>query len=403
MGDVGMNVYKVLLGAILIKPDLAPYSLPDLELEYFPADLQPVFAALSGLWNAKGKLDAVEACARYPEQKAAILECVQECENECVHLTRDHVREWTQLVREQAALTQFQSLALQAGSSLTTFADLPDLYGKMGEALTLDREEQDFKPIGELVDNYIRRLDEKTEYVPTGIAVLDRNLHLSPGNLFIIGGRPSAGKTALSLQIACEQARRGFRVCYFSLETDPDTLTARIIANRLAVPLADVKAKTVPQSDLDDLAELHKLPLYIRSASGKGAGWIKAQAQRMKAQVIFIDYLQLLTASKAKDRYQQITSISIALHELAQTTGILVVALAQLNRNAAHASPSTADLKESGQLEQDADAILLLSGDEAKYQAILAKNKEGRVGEIPLTFDKPRQRFLAVTSELEGR
>lgn len=403
MGDVGMNVYKVLLGAILIKPDLAPYSLPDLELEYFPADLQPVFAALSGLWNAKGKLDAVEACARYPEQKAAILECVQECENECVHLTRDHVREWTQLAREQAALTQFQSLALQAGSSLTTFADLPDLYGKMGEALTLDREEQDFKPIGELVDNYIRRLDEKTEYVPTGIAVLDRNLHLSPGNLFIIGGRPSAGKTALSLQIACEQARRGFRVCYFSLETDPDTLTARIIANRLAVPLADVKAKTVPQSDLDDLAELHKLPLYIRSASGKGAGWIKAQAQRMKAQVIFIDYLQLLTASKAKDRYQQITSISIALHELAQTTGILVVALAQLNRNAAHASPSTADLKESGQLEQDADAILLLSGDEAKYQAILAKNKEGRVGEIPLTFDKPRQRFLAVTSELEGR
>ena len=398
-----MNVYKVLLGAILIKPDLAPYSLPDLELEHFPADLQPVFAALSGLWNAKGKLDAVEACARYPEQKAAILECVQECENECVHLTRDHVREWTQLVREQAALTQFQSLALQAGSSLTTFADLPDLYGKMGEALTLDREEQDFKPIGELVDNYIRRLDEKPRYILTGIPVVDRYLNLSPGNLFIIGGRPSAGKTALSLQIACEQARRGFRVCYFSLETDPDTLTARIIANRLAVPLADVKAKTVSQSDLDDLAELHKLPLYIRSASGKGAGWIKAQAQRMKAQVIFIDYLQLLTASKAKDRYQQITSISIALHELAQTTGILVVALAQLNRNAAHASPSTADLKESGQLEQDADAILLLSADKEQYQAILAKNKEGKVGEIPLTFDKARQRFLAVTSELEGR
>mgnify|MGYP004618722689 FL=1 len=398
-----MNAYKVLLGAILIKPDLAPYALPDLELEHFPADLQPVFAALSGLWNAKGQLDAVEACARYPEQKAAILECVQECENECVHLTRDHVREWTQLVREQAALTKFQSLALQVGSNLTTFADLPDLYGKMGEALTLDREEQDFKPIGELVDNYIRRLDEKPRYIPTGIPVVDRYLNLSPGNLFIIGGRPSAGKTALSLQIACEQARRGFRVCYFSLETDPDTLTARIIANRLAVPLADVKAKTVSQSDLDDLAELHKLPLYIRSASGKGAGWIKAQAQRMKAQVIFIDYLQLLTASKAKDRYQQITSISIALHELAQTTGILVVALAQLNRNAAHASPSTADLKESGQLEQDADAILLLSTDKEQYQAILAKNKEGKVGEIPLTFDKPRQRFLAVTSELEGR
>lgn len=398
-----MNIHKVLLGAILIKPDLAPYSLPDLEIEHFPVDLQPVFAALSGLWNAKGQLDAVEACARYPEQRTAIMECVEECEGEYIAITRDRIEEWTQLVREQAALTQFQSLALQAGSSLTTFADLPGLYSQMGEALTLDREEQDFKPIGELIDNYIRRLDEKAKYILTGIPVIDRYLNLSPGNLFIIGGRPSAGKTALSLQMACEMARKGYKVCYFSLETDPDTLTARIIANRLAIPLSDVKAKTVPQSSLDDLAELHRLPLFIRSASGKGAGWIKAQAQRMKAQVVFIDYLQLLTASKAKDRYQQITGISIALHELAQTTGILVVAMAQLNRNAAHASPSTADLKESGQLEQDADAILLLSADKEQYQAILAKNKEGRVGEIPLTFDKVRQRFLAVTSEMERR
>ena len=398
-----MNTQKVLLGALLAQPDLAPYSLPDLDVEHFAPDVQPVFAAVSGFWNSTGTLDAVQICERYPDLKTAVMGCFDEWSAECVRATRPNVEKWTQLVLEQAALTKFQSLAFQAGSSLTTFADLPDLYSKMGEALTLDREDQDFKPIGELVDNYVRKLNEKPKYIPSGIPVLDKHLHLSPGNLFIIGGRPSAGKTALSLQMACEQARRGFRVCYFSLETDPDTLTARIISNRLAVPLADVKSKTVPQSDLDSLADLHKLPLFIRSASGKGTGWIKAQAQRMKAQVIFIDYLQLLAASKAKDRYQQITSISIGLHELAQTTGILVVALAQLNRNAAHASPSTADLKESGQLEQDADAILLLSDDGEEYQAILAKNKEGRVSEIPLTFDKPRQRFLAVTSELEGR
>lgn len=398
-----MNTQKVLLGALLAQPDLAPYSLPDLDVEHFAPDVQPVFAAVSGFWNSTGTLDAVQICERYPDLKTAVMGCFDEWSAECVRATRPNVEKWTQLVLEQAALTKFQSLAFQAGSSLTTFADLPDLYSKMGEALTLDREEQDFKPIGELVDNYVRKLNEKPKYIPSGIPVLDKHLHLVPGNLFIIGGRPSAGKTALSLQMACEQARRGLRVCYFSLETDPDTLTARIISNRLAVPLADVKSKTVPQSDLDSLADLHKLPLFIRSASGKGTGWIKAQAQRMKAQVIFIDYLQLLTASKAKDRYQQITSISIALHELAQTTGILVVALAQLNRNAAHASPSTADLKESGQLEQDADAILLLSADKEEYQAILAKNKEGKIGEIPLTFDKTRQRFLAVTSELEGR
>ena len=398
-----MNTARVFLGALMIRPEFAPEALSSLNIEDFPADLQPVFAALSGFCELKGTLDTVQVCAKYPDLKDAVLACASECEAECVRITRENVENWVQLIKEQAALARVQGIAVQITSNLTTFADLSDLYSQMGEALTLDREEQDFKPIGELVDNYIRKLDEKPQYIPSGIPVLDKHLHLVPGNLFIIGGRPSAGKTALSLQMACEQARRGFRVCYFSLETDPDTLTARIISNRLAVPLADVKSKSVPQSDLDSLADLHKLPLFIRSASGKGAGWVKAQAQRMRAQVIFIDYLQLLRQAGAKDRYTAVTQLSMDLHELAQTTGILVVALAQLNRNAAHAAPSTADLKESGQLEQDGDAILLLSSDGEQYKCVLAKNKEGKIGEIPLTFDKTRQRFLTVTSELEGR
>ena len=398
-----MNTARVFLGALMIRPEFAPESLSALNIDDFPADLQSVFAALSGFCELRGTLDTVQVCAKYPDLKDIVLACASECEAECVRITRENVESWVQIIKEQAALARVQGIAVQITSSLTTFADLPDLYSQMGEALTLDREEQDFKPIGELVDTYIRKLDEKPRYIPSGIPVLDKHLHLAPGNLFIIGGRPSAGKTALSLQMACEQARRGFRVCYYSLETDPDTLTARVVANRLAVPLADVKAKTVPQSDLDGLAELHKWPLFIKSAAGKGTAWIKAQAQRMRADVVFVDYLQLLADGRAKDRYQAVTSISMGLHELAQTTGILVVALAQLNRNAAHAAPSTADLKESGQLEQDGDAILLLSSDGEQYKCVLAKNKEGKIGEIPLTFDKTRQRFLALTSELERR
>lgn len=394
-----MNVCKILLGAVQIKPHLAPYALPSLEIEQFPVDLQPVFAALSGFWEATGTLDTVQVCARYPAQQEAILECVSECDSECVAITRERVERWAQLIREQYALTRFQSLAMRAAGASTTFDDLPELFSQMGEAFTLDREEQDFKPIGELIDDYIRNLDKAPQYIPTGIRVLDKYLRLSPGNLFIIGGRPSAGKTALSLQMACEMARKGYKVCYFSLETDPDTLTARVIANRLAAPLADVKSKTVPQSELDGLAELHKWPLHIKSAAGKGTAWIKAQAQRMKADVVFVDYLQLLADGRAKDRYTAVTNISMGLHELAQSTGILVVALAQLNRNAAHAAPSTADLKESGQLEQDADAVLLLSNDDSQYLAILAKNKEGRTGKIPIAFDKERQRFLEIQEE----
>lgn len=395
-----MNTQKVLLGTVLVQPEFAPYVLPVLDISDFEPDIQPIFAAAQGFWTTTGKLEAVQVCDRYPNQKAAILDCANEYTAECIHPNRENVLAWVRIVQEQAALNRFQSLALESANA--TYDDLPEIYSRMGETLTIGKNSPDFQSIGELTEEYIRSKDKAPQYIPSGIPVLDRNLNLSPGNLFIIGGRPSAGKTALSLQMACEMARRGFRVCYFSLETSPATLTTRVIANRLAVPLADVKAKTVPQAELDRLAELHKLPLFIRSASGRGVGWIKAQAQRMKAQVVFIDYLQLLADGKAKDRYQAITGISIALHELAQTTGILVVALAQLNRNADRIVPSTADLKESGQLEQDADAVLLLvekvvtNDDGESFQASLAKNKEGLTGTIPIWFDKERQRFLEI-------
>lgn len=354
-----MNVQKVLLGTLLVQPELASYALPVLDISDFAPDVQPIFAALQGFWISTGILDTVQICARYPAQKAAVMGCVEEYSAECVRPTRSNVEAWVRLVQEQAALTRFQSYALQSANA--AYDDLPELYSQMGEALTLGQNSDDFQSIGELTEEYIRNKDKAPRYIPTGVSVLDRNLNLSPGNLFILGGRPSSGKTALSLQMACEMARRGFRVCYFSLETSPATLTTRIIANRLAVPLAEVKAKNVPQHELDRLAELHKLPLYIRSASGRGVGWVKAQ-----------------------------------------TTGILVVALAQLNRNADRIVPSTADLKESGQLEQDADAVLLLvekvvtNDDGESFQASLAKNKEGLTGTIPIWFDKERQRFLEI-------
>ena len=175
-------------------------------------------------------------------------------------------------------------------------------------------------------------------------------------------------------------------------------MQARLIANQLYAPLSAVKNKTLSMNELDRLADMKRWPLFIRSAAGKGVAWIKAQALRMKADIIFVDYLQLIHERGSSDRYNAITEISIALHELAQTTGILVVALAQLNRNAARAEPSNADLRESGQIEQDADAILLLSADGDTYFSRLTKNKEGRVGNAGLEFDKMTQHFTCVTA-----
>ena len=83
-----MNTQKVLLGALLAQPDLAPYSLPDLDVEHFAPDVQPVFAAVSGFWNSTGTLDAVQICERYPDLKTAVLGCFDEWSAECVRATR---------------------------------------------------------------------------------------------------------------------------------------------------------------------------------------------------------------------------------------------------------------------------------------------------------------------------
>ncbi|OUP26938.1 DnaB-like helicase C-terminal domain-containing protein [Faecalibacterium sp. An192] len=392
-----IDLPKMLLAALLGFPQYIPEAVGRLTPDDFPEGLSDLYAAVDGTWSAKGEMDVVDVLHHYPNLKETVAACIDVLDTAPVQVTRSRVKEWVTALLERRALERFQTLAVQAASPSTSYEDLAGLYGRMGQALDTDHPGEDFTPIGDLIDNYIRNLDQQPNYIPTGIGPLDRNLHILPGNFILIGGRPSAGKTALSLQIAVEMAKQGRKVCYFSLETSPRILAQRIIANQLYAPLEQVKTKKVPAAELDGLSKLRQLPLYIRSASGRNVAWIRAQALRMKAQVAVIDYVQIIRPDRSGDRYQAITQISIALHELAQTTGMVVIGAAQLSRNAAHAMPSNADLKESGQLEQDADAVLLLgNADDGRSVCILSKNKEGRVGEIPLAFDKERQRFLEV-------
>lgn len=393
----------ILLGAVLTFSEYADV-LQDLEIGDFCPELHDTFAAIRGYWEHNDKWNPVEVMGRYDDdRKKAMGECLDAFGAEFIrNVTHDMMQGWARIVKEQAALARARGLAFQIVDSSTRYADLTGIYEQLGEAINLHSERSDFIPMCDGIDNYIRKLDDKPEYISTGLRVLDNNLHLVPGNFVVIGGRPSAGKTALSLQLACEIAKSGRKVAYFSLETDPDTLYARIIANQLGVPLHTVKNKTVSIDELDRLADIKKYPLFVRSAAGKSVGWIRTQSIRMQAKVVFIDYLQLIHQAGAKDRYSAVTEISMALHEFAQSTGTLVVALAQLNRETARAGipPTAADLRESGQIEQDADAIILLAQNvttkkrpEQHYHFALEKNKEGNVGSLDITFQMETQQF----------
>lgn len=393
----------ILLGAVLTFSEYADV-LQDLKIDDFCPELHDTFAAIRGYWEHNDKWNPVEVMGRYDDKcKKTMGECLDAFGAEFIrNVTHDMMLGWARIVKEQAALSRAREIAFKIVDGSTRYADLTGIYEQLGEAINLHNERSDFIPMCDGIDNYIRKLDDKPEYISTGLRVLDNNLHLVPGNFVVIGGRPSAGKTALSLQLACEIAKNGRKVAYFSLETDPDTLYARIIANQLGVPLHTVKNKTVSIDELDRLAAIKKYPLFVRSAAGKSVGWIRTQSIRMQAKVVFIDYLQLIHQAGAKDRYSAVTEISMALHEFAQSTGTLVVALAQLNRETARAGipPTAADLRESGQIEQDADAIILLAQKvktqkrpEEHYHFALEKNKEGNVGSLDITFQMETQQF----------
>lgn len=397
-----IDVQTVFIGGLtLCKRDVATEVMVEVDDSDFETkELQEAFNAIKGYWELRGYVDVVDLRETHKNVADLIVECSKACEAECVVLSRERMGEWAKRIKENAALRRFQSLAVESTSALTTYEDLSEIYQQMGEAMSLKAEEEDAWTYEDVLNDYVLHMDEKPVYIKTGLERLDEALHISPGDFIIIGGRPSAGKTALSLQIAASMAKQNYIVYYFSLETSKRKLGARLMANQIYCPLDTVKNKAVSLNEIDGQAKNMKMPLYIRSAAGKNVAWMKAQALRKKAQVIFVDYLQLIHETGAKDRYAAITSISIALHELAQTTGIVVVALAQLNRNPSKpgATPTNSDLRESGQIEQDADAIILLSGDNPdKYLFRLSKNKEGEIGDLPITFNKQIQRFQEYT------
>lgn len=397
-----MDVQTVFIGGLtLCKRDVATEVMVEVDDSDFETkELQEAFNAIKGYWELRGYVDVVDLRETHKNVADLIVECSKACETECVVLSRERMGEWAKRIKENAALRRFQSLAVESASALTTYEDLSEIYQQMGEAMSLKAEEEDAWTYEDVLNDYVLHMDEKPVYIKTGLERLDEALHISPGDFIIIGGRPSAGKTALSLQIAASIAKQNYTVYYFSLETSKRKLGARLMANQIYCPLDTVKNKAVSLNEIDGQAKNMKMPLYIRSAAGKNVAWMKAQALRKKAQVIFVDYLQLIHETGAKDRYAAITAISITLHELAQTTGIVVVALAQLNRNPSKpgATPTNSDLRESGQIEQDADAIILLSGDNPdKYLFRLSKNKEGGIGDLPITFNKQIQRFQEYT------
>lgn len=253
--------------------------------------------------------------------------------------------------------------------------------------------------------------------LPTGFGQLDELTGgFQPGDLVILAGRPSMGKTALGLTMAQHAALRDRHpIVFFSMEMSAAQLAQRLLCAHTGVDSQKVRRRILGEEDmhrlLDACAEFEEAPLFIDDTPSMTAMELRSKARRLVNQkvdlkAVFVDYLQLMHTPRSESRQVEIAGISRNLKSLGRELGIPIIALAQLNRQPEGRQdkrPLMSDLRESGAIEQDADVVLLIHREEyynpedvtVQNQAdlIIAKQRNGPTGSVKLHFDKKLTRF----------
>ncbi|MEI7916595.1 MAG: replicative DNA helicase [Methylophilaceae bacterium] len=348
--------------------------------------------------------------------------------------TAANIRRYAEIVRERSIMRKL----VEVGSGIAESAYNPqgrDAQQLLDEAEAKifqiaesgNRGNQGFVNIQTLLPQVADRIDflyqrenqGSVTGIPTGFDDLDeRTSGFQPGDLIIVAGRPSMGKTAFSLNIAENVALDSKKpVAVFSMEMGATQLATRMIGS-----VGRLDQHRMRNGNLEDedwvrlttaLGKLNDAPIFIDEGAGLSSFDVRARARRLHRQtgglgLIVVDYLQLMAGTSGRaseNRATEISEISRSLKSLAKELNVPVVALSQLNRSVEQRPdkrPVMSDLRESGAIEQDADLILFIyrdevynpdSEDKGMAEIIIAKQRNGPIGRIRLTFLGQHTRF----------
>ncbi|HZV99153.1 MAG TPA: replicative DNA helicase [Methylophilaceae bacterium] len=348
--------------------------------------------------------------------------------------TAANIRRYAEIVHERAVMRKL----VEVGSGIAESAYNPQ--GRDAQQL-LDEAEakifqiaeggrkssQGFVDIKVLLPQVADRIDQLFQRdnasdvtgVPTGFSDLDSMTSgFQPGDLIIVAGRPSMGKTAFSLNIAENVALdTGLPVAVFSMEMAATQLAMRMIGSVGRLDQHRMRTGRLEDEDwvrlTTALGRLNDAPVFIDEGAGLSSFEVRARARRLHRQtgklgLIVVDYLQLMSGAagrQSENRATEISEISRSLKSLAKELDVPVVALSQLNRSVEQRPdkrPVMSDLRESGAIEQDADLILFIyrdqvynpdSDDKGTAEIIIAKQRNGPIGKVRLTFLGENTRF----------
>jgi len=346
--------------------------------------------------------------------------------------TAANIRHYANIVRERSILRQLASTAGEIAESAfhPMGRDAKQVLDE-AEAKVLhiaeqgSRGAQNFQEIGKLLASVVDRIetlynrDDPSEVtgVPTGFADLDRMTSgFQPGDLIVVAGRPSMGKTALALNIGENVAlNAGLPVAVFSMEMGATQLALRLIGSVGKLDQHKLRTGRLAAEDWEKLStalgRLNEAPIVIDESPALNAIEVRSRARRLMKQygklgMVIVDYLQLMqSTTQGENRATEISEISRAMKALAKELQVPVVALSQLNRSLEqrpNKRPVMSDLRESGAIEQDADVILFIyrdevynpeSQDKGTAEIIIGKQRNGPIGTVRLTFLGEYTRF----------
>ncbi len=348
--------------------------------------------------------------------------------------TSANVVSYAKIVREKSLVRQL----IHAGTEIVTRCYEPDVEPQdlVDEAenkifsIAEKKSSQGFAPVKDLVKSSYKMIEElferKTDItgLTTGFPDFDKlTAGFQKGDLVIIAGRPSMGKTALSLNMAQNAAKAGAKVAVFSLEMSKESLVMRMLTSEARIDSMRVRTGDLHESDwqklLDGASKVSEMKMYIDDQAGQTTLEIRAKCRRLARELggldmVLIDYLQLMRgATPTNNREQEISEISRSLKALAKELKVPVIALSQLNRSLesrTNKRPMMSDLRESGAIEQDADLISFIYRDEVYSpetpdkgvaEIIVAKQRNGAIGTVRVAYLNQYVRFEPLVYQSE--
>ena len=394
------------IGSALIDPKCAPLILSSCSPEDFAGEYRTLLDAIRKLTIRGQPVDPVTVLGTVgPAYETLIRKLLDETP------TAANVAAYIDVCKEQSRLAKLTALGTEL-TGAATLAEAREILQRMQGCSV----EQDAARIVDmqtaLTTFYAQHQAGKHEYIGVGFPALDEKLAVDPGDVLVIGGYPSDGKTALMLQWAWKIAET-LPVGIFSFETSVEKLTDRIVTQAVAgLRFTDVKRSTMDAQAWKNITaasvEITRRKLEIVEAAGMTVDDILGVSLAHGFRVICIDYVQLVAPGvlrRGGTRAEEVAEISKALALMARRHKLLVIELSQLTRPQKNAKgktppPTLSSLRESGQLEQDADVVALLyrigEAENARRELYIAKNKEGRTGRMELAFNGEAQRFSYV-------